>query len=469
MTPSTDLGALIDRVDGDAVATEALATWIGAQRWFGSKARDITHFKPVDLIVIADGPPPLTILIVEARTPAGTHELYQLPIAIRADAAWSKGVIDRRDGLAYYDALADPEQVALLARQFARLEPIEHGAAQVRFRWRDGEIPRDEPIRPVGVEQTNTSLAFDDRLMLKAYRRLEAGINPELEMLQFLEAHDFGNIARLEGWYEYSGELFDATLGVMQHYVPNARDGWTLALESITSEGPDEFLSLLGDLGVVTGEMHTALGSDPGDPDFAPEEPGAETVALITARIDEEIERVFIDLPDIPEVAPIKGRGEELRDRLMLLSHTGVGGALIRAHGDFHLGQTLLGEPGWVIIDFEGEPRRPLIERRRKRSPLRDVAGMLRSFAYVVLAARLLSGSQARSGWEAEAREQFLDGYLRAVDPSLLPAGRAAIGKLLLMFEMEKALYDLSYELNNRPDWVLVPVAAISRLLEEPL
>ena len=150
-----------------------------------------------------------------------------------------------------------------------------------------------------------------------------------------------------------------------------------------------------------------------------------------------------------------------------MLSHTGIGGRLIRAHGDLHLGQALLGPDGWAIIDFEGEPDRPLRERRRKRSPLRDVAGILRSISYAALAGEVLRGASAASGWELAARQAVLDGYMSEIDPALLPAGAQAISKQLAMFELEKLLYELRYELENRPDWLPVPVAGIVRLLDE--
>jgi trehalose synthase-fused probable maltokinase len=219
-------------------------------------------------------------------------------------------------------------------------------------------------------------------------------------------------------------------------------------------------------LGQVTGEMHAVLGSDASDPAFAPEEPSAEALALLTADVEEQIERIFIDLPDAPEVAPIAGRGQDVRERLQSLTHIGAGGRVVRTHGDFHLGQTMLTDRGWVILDFEGEPARTLPERRRKRSPLRDVAGMLRSFSYVTAAVELLRGAQAPEGWEERARSAFLEGYLERTDPALLPPGEAATRQLLAVFELEKAVYELRYELNNRPEWVPIPVAGIVRLLE---
>jgi maltokinase len=206
------------------------------------------------------------------------------------------------------------------------------------------------------------------------------------------------------------------------------------------------------------------LGSDVNDPDFAPEDPGDAALGLLVATIDEEIERAFLDLPEgNPAVAPILNRGQELRERLQLLSHQSAGGRLIRHHGDYHLGQTLLSSSGWVILDFEGEPARSLPERRRKRSALRDAAGMLRSFAYAA------SARDLPEGWESTARRSFLEGYFGTVEPNLLPAGEASIVKLLAIHELEKAIYELKYELNNRPDWVPIPVAAIVRLLDDPL
>jgi maltokinase len=142
---------------------------------------------------------------------------------------------------------------------------------------------------------------------------------------------------------------------------------------------------------------------------------------------------------------------------------------VIRTHGDLHLGQTMLSDRGWVILDFEGEPARPLHERRRKRPPLRDVAGMLRSFSYAAAGARILNGTEVDDGWEDRARDAFLEGYLEHVDNALLPPGQQAIDQLLAVFELEKAVYELRYELNNRPDWVGIPVAGINRLLENAM
>jgi trehalose synthase-fused probable maltokinase len=309
-------------------------------------------------------------------------------------------------------------------------------------------------------------VVFDEHTVLKVFRKLEPGVNPELEVLRFLTYRGFPNIAPLHGWYEYEGHAFAATLGVAQAFLPDAIGGWELALDEMTI-APDALLERLGTLGTATAQLHNTLASDAGDPAFSPEEPSQESLALLTATVDEDIERIFLRLPDDdPRLAPIAGRGQDVRERLAARAQIGVTGRVIRTHGDYHLGQTLHTPRGWVIIDFEGEPARTLPERRQKRSPLRDVAGMLRSFAYVTSAVELLRGQRAPEGYEERMREQFLTCYFAAVDTTLMPGGEAAIANLLSIFELEKAIYELRYELNNRPDWITIPVAGIARLLE---
>ncbi len=426
--------SLPDHIDGP------LEEWVGQQRWFASKARAVASVNVLESVTLSDDPA-LELELVEARFHAGTHELYQL-------------------------LPGDDDGLRVLARMLGDEGQID-GVS-----FHGGVEPTGE-VRAIGAEQSNSSIVFGEQQVLKVFRRVEPGVNPELEMLRFLSARGFAAVAALTGWYDYSGELMQATLGVMQEFVPDARDGWQLALED-----PLGVLARVPELGAATGEMHSVLASDPGDPAFAPEEPSVEALSLLTATIDEQIERVFLDLPpESAALAPIQGRGEEVRDRLQLMSHVGVGGRLIRHHGDYHLGQTMLSGPthpaagetrsGWTILDFEGEPARSLLERRRKRSPLRDVAGMLRSFAYAASASELLRGDPAPEGWEEQAREGFLAAYLETVDQSLLPAGRPATDKLLAIFELEKAVYELRYELNNRPEWVPIPVAGIARLLQE--
>jgi trehalose synthase-fused probable maltokinase len=442
---------------------QAVIEYVTRQRWYGAKSRSVAHAQELDTVQLRTTEPYFAIALVEMRYDTGAHDIYQL-----------------LHGETEIDALGDPAAARELVHAMRAGLTLQGSEGTVEFRPIEGFAGLGRELldaRPVGAEQSNTSIVFDDEVILKVFRRLEPGINPELEMLRFLTEHGFANIAPLGGWYAYSGGPLGATLGILQQFVANGRDGWELALDEIGS-APEEFLNRVRRLGAVTGEMHSVLGSDPTDPAFAPETPSVEALGLLTATVDEEIESVFLTLPDDDErLAPIRGRGEEVREQLRLLTHAGATGKIIRTHGDYHLGQTLWADAGleaptasrgdWVILDFEGEPMRSLAERRRKRSPLRDVAGMLRSFAYAASAAELLRGTPAPEGWEEQAREQFLEGYLSAVDPSLLPSGQLAIERLLAVFELEKAVYELRYELDNRPDWVGIPVAGIQRLMEK--
>jgi trehalose synthase-fused probable maltokinase len=456
-------------IDLSILEDEAFREWIVGQRWFGSKSREVAQIEIAECVPLREEPPQLALALVEARFGEGTHETYQVPLGFRPAAeGWSDRVIAEAGGMTVYDALADPACGRELLHRMRSGSEVTEEEGTLRFRWAESAgagLGGTVEVRPIGVEQSNSSIVFGDTLILKAFRRVEPGVNPELELLSFLSERGFPSIAPLVGWYEYEGRFIDATLGILQEYLAGARGGWELALERIGAD-PEGFLGELRALGEVTGALHTVLGSDNSSPDFAPDEPSQEALSLLTADVDEQIERIFVDLPETEAVAPIAGRGQDVRERLQALSHIGAGGRVIRTHGDYHLGQTMLADRGWVILDFEGEPARPLPERRLKRSPLRDVAGMLRSFSYVTAGAKLLRGVEAPDGWEDRARAAFLEGYFERAEPSLLPPGEAPTRQLLAVFELEKAVYELRYELNNRPDWVPIPVAGILRLLD---
>jgi maltokinase len=447
---------------------ESLRDWVQQQRWYASKSRTVVGIEIVEGLTLSEDPL-LLLALVQTRFATGTHELYQLPLTLHpSEDEIDEEVIARAGDWAVYDALAVPDRLIELVLRMDAGEEIETGDGRFSFHRADGvtTVSEDSTARLIGVEQSNSSIVIDDQLVLKVFRKLEPGINPELELLRFLTSRGFPNIATLHGWYDYDGQALASTLGVAQRFLPQARGGWELALDKIEHD-PEWFLDQLGSLGAVTGQMHTVLASDAGDPAFSPEEPSQEALALLTATVDEDIERIFVRLPDDDRVAPILGRGQDVRERLASRAQIGVGGRVIRTHGDYHLGQTLHTPQSWVIIDFEGEPARPLPERRAKRSPLRDVAGMLRSFAYATSAVEIQRGGLAPPEFEDRARERFLDEYLAHVDSTLLPAGEAAIANLLSVFELEKAIYELQYELNHRPEWVTIPVAGIRRLLEQ--
>jgi predicted trehalose synthase len=460
-----------------ALSATELIDHVTAQRWYASKGREVARAGIVDHVEL----PGLLLALVEIVFPEGTHDVYQVLAGETLDGLAEPAVARE---LVHLIRTAKPQRTA--------------GAGTVDFNHVRGFAGLGAELtsaRLNDAEQSNSSVVFDQELFLKTFRRLEPGMNPELEMLRFLTDHGFGNIAPLGGWYSYIGPPLEATLGILQEFIPRAVDGWELALDELAG-APDRFLARLRRLGEVTGAMHAVLASDPNDPNFAPEQPSLESLGLLTASVDEEIEQLFLSLPeDLDALEPIRGRGEEIRDRLRQLTHAGTTGRAIRNHGDFHLGQTLWEEderreepsatppaPGrrspaapaasagdWVIIDFEGEPARSFAERRRKRSPLRDVAGMLRSFAYATSAVGFRRGAEAPPGWEERARAEFLGGYLETVDPTIVPAGQEQFEKLLAVFELEKAVYELRYELSMRPDWLPIPVAGILRMLEEPV
>ncbi|MHB8691791.1 MAG: maltokinase N-terminal cap-like domain-containing protein [Solirubrobacteraceae bacterium] len=427
-----------------------LRSWLVEQRWYGSKTRAVTGLEVFETIPLTDE---LALTIVEARFATGTHELYQLMLTSDRDAP--------------HDVVADPAAALELLRRIDAGDAVETDAGRVSFNLarEPSGMTGEVPVRAIGGEQSNTSIVFDERLVLKLFRRLEAGINPDLEMVRFLTAREFEAVAPLHGWFEYDGPSLAATLGIAQEFIPDGRDGWELALDEL-AQAPDAFLERAGELGKITAEMHNVLASDSEDPAFSPEQPSVEALGLLTATIDEDIERLFVQLPEDERLAPILGRGQDIRERLAARAQVGSSGRQIRIHGDYHLGQTLATPRGWMILDFEGEPARPLPERRMKRSPLRDVASMLRSFAYAGSSVALSGGGRPADEVEGRARELFLDAYLSDVDPTLLPAGDSQIANLLAIFELEKAIYELRYELDNRPDWVPIPVAGIRRLLE---
>ena len=436
---------------------QALIEYVTRQRWYGAKSRMVSHAEVLDTIMLRQAEPQLSLALVEMRYDTGAHDIYQLLFSGGTEGVTFDSIREEA-GIA--------REIVSAMRTGLTLQGSQGGVAEFHRAEDFSALGRElGAARAVSTEQSNSSMIFDEALILKVFRHLEPGINPELEMLRFLTEQGFRNIPALGGWYGYSGGPLTATLGLLQEYVAGAVGGWELALDEIT-DAPDRFLDRLDRLGEVTAQMHTALGADQNDPAFAPEEPSVESLGLLTATVDEEIARVFLSLPDDDEhLGPILGRGEEVREQLRLLTHAGSAGRVIRTHGDYHLGQTLLSNNEWVILDFEGEPARTLVERRRKRSPLRDVAGMLRSFAYAATAAELTRDAEIPDDWEKRARERFLETYLDTVDATLLPPGEAAIERLLAVFELEKAVYELRYELDNRPDWVGIPVAGIERLM----
>jgi maltokinase len=450
-----------------------LAAFLARQPWFRPDGREGAAVRVLEATYVHTIAPQLAIALVEVATERGLNEIYQLPVGVRPEGDHSHAEpIASLDGWTAYDALTDPELAGALVDLVRDAAAVRTDVSAVEFQPMAGPdsvpAPASGAVRTIGEEHSNSSVVIGDELVLKVYRRLDAGTNPELELLRFLTEHEFENTPALLGSYEHSGRLIDATLGIVTRFVPAECDGWTFALSSLAGD-PSRFLAQLERLGEVTGAMHVVLASDSGDPGFAVEEPSAESLALVAATLDEEIEAVFAHLPESDVLAPIAGRGEEVRERLRVLSRLSSRGRVMRHHGNYHLGDLLWTGSDWIVLDFEGPPDRSVAERRRKRSPLRDVASMLRSFAYAASATVLSGGTPPPPGWEEQARENFLKGYFAVVERSAFaPGGAAGAEQLLAIFELEKAVDELRHELGRRPDWVPIPVAAIERLLAEP-
>ena len=348
---------------------------------------------------------------------------------------------------------------------------------------------------------------------MKAYRRLQPGVSPDLEIGRFLtEEAEFYNTPPLAGAVEYTRpDAEPITLGILQGFVPNQGDGWTYTLDYLSryledrlvtswsleggesqvreSEAVDSFFTgLMHILGLRTGELHEAFAIPTGDPAFAAEPVSAEEASEWVENVLSELKQTFKVLKKrrdrLPEavaadVERLLERRAELAARIKSVPVGDLDILKTRHHGDYHLGQVLVAGGDFQIIDFEGEPARPLAERRRKQSPLRDVAGMLRSFSYAARSA--LAGVSAERGdrageleswarlWEERTREIFLEGYREgARECPSYPADPEHARKLIELFMLEKALYEVRYELDNRPEWLWIPVRGILDLLDEP-
>ncbi|MEU2021144.1 maltokinase [Streptomyces sp. NPDC016469] len=434
-----------------------LHEWLPRQRWFAGKGRSITAFSLVSATEIlpvdgGDGSAPgLLHLLVRVHQPTMPAQppvdCYQLLLGVRsalpqhlAPAAIGRVPDGPLAGLAVYDGLHDARLASLLLERLRT--PGRLGA--VRFDRGPEPIPEDLPPRVLDTEQSNSSLVYGNAYILKIFRRVFPGTNPDLELPLALSREGCGRVPAPVAWFE-AATPERLTLGVLQPFLRGAQDGWQLALRALAT-GHD-FLAEAKALGRATAEVHTALAA------------ALPTPVLRRAQTDElaaaMVERLEAAAHAVPELVPYVPGLRTAFDAFAALGHRGRSWAAQRVHGDLHLGQTLRGADGfWSLIDFEGEPARPLPERRSPQPPVRDVAGMLRSFDY---AAR--SHRPWKPEWAARCRDAYCDGYAEAAgsDPRAEP-------ELLRAHETDKAVYEVLYEARHRPDWLPVPMAAIHRL-----
>jgi maltose alpha-D-glucosyltransferase/alpha-amylase len=506
------------------IEREALVPFLQRQRWFGGKARAMRAARVVDWGLLRRGAHPVFIAIVQVDYQDGGREQYFVPLAL-VDGAAAEGILataphaalarltGARKGLVV-DGGADDETLRTLLDIFDRQESgrTKRGVVRIKRTPIYGQVRGEGALTPrrLGAEQSNTSVAYGHRLIAKAFRRVEPGPNPDVEIGEYLTTRTaFRRAPRVAAFLEYepAGEPPPTHLAAVWELVPSQADGWNHALAELQRfydevqtrpappaelnppqsalslvdvPTPQEMCNLSGvyidsaqQLGRRTAELHLALAADAGNAAFSPEPFTREDVARVAAQGIGALQSVRGSLdPHVTE------RVERALHRL----RDGEGGqpmrlstARTRIHGDFHLGQVLWSEGDFYLIDFEGEPARPLDERRRKESPMKDVAGMMRSFSYAAYAA-LFAHAAGRSdevdrlepwtrAWQAWVGASFLRGYLAAAGAAAFvpddPVQRAA---LLDLFLIDKALYELQYELNNRPDWVRIPLRGLAEL-----
>lgn len=497
--PGGSIAAALDPAVVRGLAPGDLARWLVTRRWFGAKGRPPAAAHITEVVAVEWGGDRAVVTRVLTTDAAGAPQSYQLPLVARAgephDDRAAGAVLARisaggEQGI-LLDALEDPEFRARLGAALGEGAAFEGDGA----RWIIE--PVGTPTRGLGAlptdvsraEQSNTSIRFGDRAMLKLFRRLEHGENPDVEIGTFLTTHTtFQHTPAVLGVIQYCDAAGASYVtGMLSRFVLGARDGWAIALDEARAalrapraDGATAFASEASRIGRVTRDLHAALASSPDTPGFR-----SDPVSLGDADHWERAARRAIDdaltllgeragtlpKPHQAMARAIAGRRADALERLDDVAarvrsslQSGGAGALrkTRHHGDYHLGQLLRGEQGvWFIVDFEGEPSRPLSERRALSSPLRDVAGMLRSFAYAAATAAAERGALgvdagteiAAAHWERDVRAAFLAGYDATADDPLVA-----------LFEMEKLFYELRYELNNRPEWVWIPLRGIARL-----
>ncbi|HXA27740.1 MAG TPA: aminoglycoside phosphotransferase [Candidatus Angelobacter sp.] len=485
--------------------TAVLGEYLQRQRWYAGRSRVLRDVRVLDAAVLQEGNPALVFVLLGASYGDGGEERYQVPLAVRegdppADLGERLVAQGEQDGrmLSVYDGLAEPSLAWWFWQAMAETSALRTDAGELLFRSEGVTLdgPGPDTVRSLGREQSNTSLVRGDAEVLKIMRRIESGPTPELEMTLALSRAGFTHIARPLGSGEYvSGDAEPALAAMLQEYLHNGTEGWSLALTSLrdlyanAEEAPPQddaarrlavqeqgssFQPEAGRLGEVTAEMHLALAS-PDLPEAMRAEPlTAPMLDTWAGEMTAELDRLLGN--DSPMLAPLRARRPAIVARFEALRSLSDAGLAIRIHGDYHLGQVLRVDAGWVILDFEGEPDRPLAARRVRSSPLRDVAAMLRSFHYAAAAALMERCAPDSTDWEplflqgvqwADASgEAFWNAYLeRASQGDLLPPP-AAVNALCDAFTLQKAVYEVGYELGHRPDWVSIPLRQL--LSENP-
>jgi maltose alpha-D-glucosyltransferase/alpha-amylase len=503
----------------DALA-RLLPGFLRTRRWFGGKARTMNAAEIVDVVPMRDIDAYIAFARVEYNE--GDPETYIIPVSVargeaeeRARQQFGDTIVAQlraADGTTgvLYGAIHDPRFRDALLGLVARRRKLHGQLGEVvgshsrMFRkiWGASHPALESAI--MGAEQSNTSITYGDRFILKLFRKVEPGVNPDIEIGSYLTNAGFTNTPAFAGHIEYRphGGQETVQIATVQALVRTEGDAWKYTIDSLSTyfetalahtEGDPSPQELIGTylesarlLGQRTAEMHLALAWAK-DPAFTPE-PFTDHYRQglyhgFIAQANRSLQLLRNQLSALPESSAALARSvldqeAEIRERFRPLRAHRITGMRIRHHGDYHLGQVLYTGKDFVIIDFEGEPARALSERRLKRSALRDVAGMMRSFQYAAYAAlfgkvagvvprpeNMAALEQWAGFWTWHVSEAFLRAYLEATaGAAFLPASEQELRILLDVYVMDKALYEISYELNNRPDWVRIPLAGILRL-----
>ncbi|MDQ1715627.1 MAG: maltokinase [Frankiaceae bacterium] len=445
-----------------AEVLDAIAQWLPERRWFGGKGR------PIDAVTVAldeplsTGDPAVHDVILSVAYVDGGHDLYHVPLAWRTDVPerLESAVITRIGGRAVYDALLDPDASCVF------LERLASGGDIGALSFGSTGIPMQTglPGHMLTAEQSNTSVVYGDEYILKVFRRLASGVNPDVEINVGLARVNSTNVPQPLGWLEATVDGEQFTTGFLQEFLRTAADGWTMATTSVrdlyaeadlhADEVGGDFAGEATRIGAMTGAVHAELREA-----FGTETRGSDHLRMVAGRMRARLDEACAA---VPELVPSAARISALYDRLareVLELH------VQRIHGDYHLGQVLRSHAGWVALDFEGEPARALAERREMDTALRDVAGMLRSFDY---AARSLLQewenqphlAYRAEEWSSRNRDAFCEGYGEATgtDPR-------KDDLVLRAFEVDKAVYEVLYEARNRPTWLVIPMGSIDRLV----
>jgi maltose alpha-D-glucosyltransferase / alpha-amylase len=523
------------------IERDLLIPYLQRQRWFGGKARRLHAARIVDWAIFRPGAEPAFLAIAEVDYEDGAAEQYFLTLALRSDAAadeivrqYPNSVLARvtgaRKGVLFDAALDHGIATDLLAaieqrRGVATRRGTIRAVPTAAFAELRGPSERPLAVAASSAEQSNTSIRYGIRLILKLFRKIEPGLNPDFEITRHLsDKVRFERVPPLAGSLEYVRPgVEDTTLGMLQKLVYSQADGWQNAVEEmgryferthgrefpaaergvepwalrnlaeqesspVVLDTVGGYLETAATLGRRTAEMHLALAEDSSDPAFAPEPFDHQDLQQLARDMGANAAGALRLLEDRIETIPEDVRHQAravvdaragLLERLGSLATLPVVASKIRVHGDYHLGQVLWAEEDFYILDFEGEPARPLSQRRAKQLPLKDVAGMLRSYSYAAFAG-LFAHSANRPDefsrlepwawlWQKWAAATFFLAYLTTTgDAPFLPTDRVQFDRLLEAYVLDKALYELRYELNNRPEWVRIPLWGILPLIGEP-